>query len=98
MSKEKNENLRYVAKVAVSEGQHGKFNKIIVDNPNPLTKDGEPNKYYQGNLFWVDSETGKSYLVKQMSVKGVSQKAREHGFVQSLVIDLGSEYHVQEQE
>lgn len=96
--KEKNDNLRFIGKVKVEDGQYGKFSKIVMDNTYATNKDGVENKYYKGNLFWVDAETGKTYLVKQMMLKGVHESAANHGFTKSICLDLSSQYHVTEQE
>lgn len=94
--KKKNENRRYLGKVKGQKGQYGDFFKILVDNPMPNNEDGTPNTYNKGCLIWLDAATGKKYLVKQLSVRGVSDQARDKGFVQSITIDLDSTYEVQE--
>lgn len=100
MSDEKKQNpsRRYVGKVKSQKGQYGDFLKIWVDNPNPNNEDGSGNKYYKGSLIWLDAETGKKYLVKQLSVRGVPESAAKSGFLQSISIDLDSTYEVQELE
>lgn len=94
---EKKESMRFIAKVKAQNSSNGVFNKILVDNPNPTDEAGQPNQYYQGNLFWVDSKTGKTYLVKQLGIKGVSQNARKKGYLQSITIDLEDSYQTTEQ-
>lgn len=94
--KQQNPNRRFIGKVKQQQGKFGTFNKIYVDNPNPNNQDGTPNAYYKGSLIWVDQETGKKYLVKQLSVRGVPQSALQKGFLQSISIDLDSEYEVQD--
>lgn len=101
MSKNKNENRRYIGKVQESEGKFGKFLKVVIDNPTPTklnksTNEKEQDPYYKGSLLWLDQETGKKYLVKQISVRGVSEKAEKYGFTNSLSIDLDNEYETQE--
>ncbi len=96
--KKKNENRRYLGKVKSQKGQYGDFLKILVDNPNPNNEDGSANQYYKGSLIWLDATTGKKFLVKQISVRGVPEAAREKGFLQSITIDLDSSYEVQELE
>lgn len=98
MSEEKkqNPNRRYVGKVKTQKGQYGDFQKVLVDNPNPNNEDGSENKYYKGSLIWLDAETGKKYLVKQLSVRGAPKAAQEKGFHSSISIDLDSTYEVQE--
>lgn len=98
MSEEKkqNENRRYVAKVKQQTGANGNFLKILVDNPNPKNEDGSANQYYKGSLIWLDAATGKKYLIKTISVRGVAKAASDKGFLQSLSIDLDSTYEVQE--
>lgn len=95
MSNQQNKSRRYIAKVKQFNGQNGPFQKILVDNPNPLNEDQTPNKYHTGVLLWCDNETGKKYLVKSLSLGNVSQNASQRGFVQSVSIDLESEYDVQ---
>lgn len=96
--KKQNPNRRYVGKVKSQKGQYGDFLKILVDNPNPANEDGSANQYYKGSLIWLDALTGKKFLVKQISVRGVPDSAREKGFLQSISIDLDSTYEVQELE
>lgn len=94
--KKKNESRRFLGKVKSQKGQFGDFLKILIDNPLPNKEDGTPDPYNKGCLIWLDSATGKKYLVKQISVRGVSDSAREKGFLQSISIDLDSSYEVQE--
>lgn len=100
----KNPNHRYIAKVKqsnhVNKSNGEAFTKfsVLVDNPNPNNQDGTPNKYYSGTLLWIDAETGKKYIVKGMDLAGVHQSAQERGFINSVRLDLGSQYHVQEVE
>lgn len=97
-NKEKNANRRYLGKVKSQKGQYGDFLKILIDNPNPANEDGSANQYYRGSLIWLDAATGNKYLVKQISVRGVTETAREKGFLQSISIDLDSSYEVQKLE
>ena len=69
--------------------------KVLIDNPNPANEDGSANQYYKGSLLWLDAETGKKYLVKQISVRGVPKNAQDKGFTSSISIDLDSAYEVQ---
>ena len=92
--KKKNPDLRYIAKVKTVETKYGAMYKVDVENPYPTNKDGQPNQYYKGNLIWVDAQTGKQYVVKQATLKGVSDTAREKGYTNSICIDLGSDYDV----
>jgi len=94
--KKKNEHRRYLGKVKNQKGQYGDFQKILIDNPNPNNEDGSANQYYKGSLIWCDNTAGKKYLVKQISVRGAPQSAREKGFTSSISIDLDSSYEVQE--
>ncbi len=98
MSEEKkqNENRRFLGKVKNIQGKNGTFQRIMIDNPSPVNQDGSANTYNKGVLIWCDNVTGKKYLVKQFSVSGVSQKARESGFSNSICIDLDDTYDVQE--
>ena len=100
-SKEKNPLRRFIGKVRQQQGQFGTFLKLFIDNPAPTKLDKATNTqvadpYNKGVLLWLDNETGKKYLVKQLSVRGVSQKAQQQGFTNSVSIDLDSEYEVQE--
>lgn len=85
----KKPNRRYIANVVTEQGQYGAFSKVLVNNVNPNNKDGTPNKYYRGNLLWVDAVTGKKFLVKQLKIYSANNK-------QSLYFDLDDEYNVQE--
>lgn len=102
MSEEKkNAFRRFLGKVRSQQGQYGAFLKIMIDNPSPTKLDATtntmvPDKYNKGVLLWLDNETGKKYLVKQIAVRGVSPEAQAKGFTNSVSIDLDSEYEVQE--
>ena len=91
-----NPNRRYVGKIREQNGQYGPFKKFLVDNPSPTNQDGTPNQYHKGVLLWCDQETGKKYLVKSMSLKGVPEGAAQRGFVNSICLDLDNEYDVQD--
>lgn len=100
-AREKNANRRFLGKVKQQTGQFGAFLKLLIDNPTPTKIDKATNTevedtYNKGVLIWCDNETGKKYLVKQMSVRGVSKEAAARGFTNSISIDLDSEYEVQE--
>ncbi len=92
---QQNPNLRFVGKVKNQQANGTTFQKIVVDNPSPQNPDGTPNTYHKGSLLWCDAATGKKFLVKQMSFKGVSQNMLQKGFSNSIAIDLGNEYDVQ---
>ncbi len=94
--KQQNLNRRFLGKVKTQTGKYGDFQKILIDNPTPANADGSENTYYKGSLIWLDSETGKKYLVKQISVRGAPEAARQKGFHNSISIDLDSEYEVTE--
>ena len=81
---------RYIGKVKEMDGKFGKFSNILIDNPDMS------NEYSKGSLIWIDKESGKKYLVKQIAVKGVHEDALAKGFVNSIMIDLSNEYQVQE--
>lgn len=91
---QKNQHRRYIGKVRVYNGQHGQYEKILVDNPNPTKEDGTPNTYNKGVLLWLDNETQTYYQVKQLSLRGVPQDARQNGFKNSIAIDLDNAYEV----
>lgn len=97
----KNANRRFLGKVKQQTGQYGAFLKLFIDNPKPTKLDKSTNqevedKYNKGVLIWCDNETGKKYLVKQLSVRGVSKEAQAKGFTNSVSIDLDNEYEVEE--
>ena len=94
--KKNNENRRFLGKVKNNEGQYGRYQKILIDNPSPTKKDGSEDPYYKGSLIWIDNVTGKKYLVKQISLRGVSQTLSQKGFVSSISIDLDNAYEVQD--
>lgn len=97
MSDDKYKNQRIIARVREQDGQYGKFTKIQINNPSHLNKDGSANTFYKGTLLWIDAETGKKFVVKQLSVKDVkSEKMAADGVVNILVLDLDSKYHVDE--
>lgn len=102
MSEEKkNANRRFIGKTRSQDGQYGTFYKVQIDNPTPTKLDKSTNAqvadpYHKGILLWMDNETGKKYLVKQLSIRGVSDKAKAAGFVNSLSIDLDNAYEVVE--
>lgn len=103
MSEEKKVNplRRFLGKVRQQQGQFGAFLKVLIDNPSPTRLDKAtntqvPDTYNKGVLLWLDNETGKKYLVKQLSVRGVSSDALQKGFTNSISIDLDNEYEVQE--
>lgn len=97
--KKENPNRRFVGKIKQMSGQYGNFQKVLIDNPSPVEGEGEnqtPNKYYQGNLIWLDAATGRRYVIKQLSVRGVSQAQAGRGFIGSLSIDLDDAYEVED--
>ena len=104
MSEEnKNPLRRFLGKVRQQQGQYGAFLKLLIDNPLPSKLDKSTNTmvqdpYNKGVLLWLDNETGKKYVVKQLSVRGVSKEAQSKGFTNSVSIDLDNEYEVQELE
>lgn len=91
-----NENLRFVGKVKNIQSQNGTFQKILIDNPNPVNQDGSANDYYQGTFLWLDKKTKKKFIVKQLGFTKVSQQAAANGFTLSVTINLGNEYDVNE--
>lgn len=90
--------LRYIGKIKqrmakAANGQEFPAFTIMMDNPYPTNKDGQPNKYHKGFLMWCDAETGKKFLVKQIELAGPGAAA-QHGFVNSLKLDLSNTYQV----
>lgn len=96
--KKQNPNRRFVGKVKSYQGNYGTYQKIHIDNPNSENADGSANKYHKGSLLWLDKETGKLFVVKQFSVKNVSESAKQNGFSNSIAIDLDSQYDVEEKQ
>lgn len=102
MSEEKkNASRRFLGKVKKQEGQYGSYLKLYIDNPLPTKLDKSTNTrvedtYNKGLLLWLDNETGKKYVVKQMAVRGVSDEASKKGFTNSVSIDLDNEYEAEE--
>lgn len=89
-----NPNKRFIGKVKTQNGQNGAFQKILIDNPYPNNKDGTANTYHKGCLLWLDQETGKKYLVKQISIGNFKQP--KNGCSSFLSIALDNEYETQE--
>ena len=95
MSQEtKKADRRYLGKIKNITTQTGSvFQKILIENPNPQSEDGTPNKYYKGALLWIDAD-GRQFQVKQMDIfvpqNGMGE-AGKHGFVANIVIDLDKE-------
>lgn len=90
---------RFIGKIQKKQGQFGTFLKLMIDNPLPTKVDKESgeevaDEYHKGMLIWLDAETGKKYLVKQLAIHGVAKAASAHGFINSVAIDLEDEYHV----
>lgn len=94
--KNHNPNRRWLGKIKNQQSQYGTFQKLMVDNPYPNNQDGTPNTYHKGHLLWLDAETGKKFLVKQVKVVNPSEAQRQKGIAASLCIDLDDQYHVQE--
>jgi len=90
--------IRFIGRVKsrVCNGANGQFTKFSVwmDNPQPVNKDGTPNQYHKGCLIWIDAATGQKFLVKQIDLAGVSKDQQDRGFVNSLKLNLGDAYHV----
>lgn len=93
-----NSNRRFVGNIQTVSGKNGNFEKIIINNPYPNKKDGTPDPYNKGQLFWVDNETGQAYLIKQLGITvprdGMTANQLEKGFNSYITLDLDSEYHV----
>lgn len=85
---EKKNDRRYLANVKQYSGQHGPYEKALVNNTKAQKDDGTPDPYYAGALIWCDVKTGRNYQVKQMAIR----KNKNGG--ESITIDLGSEYEV----
>lgn len=89
-----NSNKRYIGKVKTQNGQNGTFQKILINNPYANNQDGTPNTYFKGCLIWLDQETGKKYLVKQIGIGDYKQP--KNGCGSFITISLDNEYEVQE--
>lgn len=99
MSNESKKFLRYIAKVKGRSGKNQQGEefttyRIEVDNVSPTNKDGTPNTYHKGVLVWVDNETGKTYQVKQLELRGVSEADAARGNTNSVAIALEDSYAV----
>lgn len=98
MSERKEANRRYLGKIRNMNGSNGPYQKIYMDNLEPTNKDGTPNTNYKGALIWADVETGKNYLVKQMSFwipkDGMHPKAVEKGYSCFITLNLNDDYEV----
>lgn len=91
-----NQILRYIAKIKEYATRNGNMQKILLDSLTPVNQDGTENQYHQGELIWNDKQTGKMYLIKQLAIRGASQKDAARGVVNSIAIDLNDPYQVQE--
>ena len=87
---------RYLAQVVKRTGKYGDFLSVSVNNPSPVKKDGTPDPYHKGTLLWLDAETGKKYIVKQMFVGTPTEAQAAHGTTNQLSIDLNNPYNVDE--
>lgn len=101
MSNERNPLKRWIGKVKNQITQNGSFQKIWLDAISPTEKDGmTPNKFYKGNLVWFDQETGKRYLVKQLSIHvpqgGMKPDQIQKGYIANITLTLDNEYEVDE--
>lgn len=92
--------VRFIGRVKsrICNGAQGQFQKfsIWMDNPKAQNADGTPNQYYKGSLIWFDAAQGKHFLVKQVELAGVSEAQQQKGFVNSLKLNLGDAYHVEQ--
>ncbi len=90
--------IRFIGRIKqrICKGQNGEFTayNVLMNNPYPANKDGTPNQYHEGLLLWCDAKTGQKFLVKQMELAGVSEKQAQNGFINSIKINLGDKYHV----
>ena len=94
MSKDKRG--RFIGKIKKVSGRNGDFLVAMIDNPHPKKEDGSKDPYHKGQLIWFDAEDNKMYLVKQLTLTDAPEKAKEHGFTRSLLLDLDSKFHVEE--
>jgi hypothetical protein len=91
--------LRYIAKIKgreIPDGKGGKTTayRIDLDNVSDKNNDGTPNTYHNGVLLWVEAETGKTYQVKQLELRGVSEGDASRGAINSVAIALEDSYAV----
>lgn len=100
MSNNNNALTRFIGKIRSitrnrSDGQ-GTFQAVslLVDNPFPQKPDGSPDTYHKGMLMWYDVQTQKYYTIKKMELTNCSAKDQQNSFINSVKIDLGSEYDV----
>lgn len=84
----KKDDRRFLANVKTFNGQHGPYQKALMNSLSPTNEDGSPNTYYSGALIWCDVKTGKNYQVKQMAIRNLKNGKT------AITIDLESEYEV----
>ena len=84
----KKDDRRYLANVKTFDGQHGKYQKALMNSLSATNEDGSPNTYYTGALVWCDAKTGKNYQVKQMAIRN-----QKNGKT-TVTIDLENEFEV----
>ena len=87
--------LRKATLLNKSTGESFEKASILLDNPYAQDASGNPDTYYKGHLSWYDKETNQHFLVKQIELSNVGEAAKSNGFVNSLKLNLGDEYHVQ---
>lgn len=94
----KKKNRRYIGKLKTINGKYGPMQKIYVENPDHLKKDGSPNPYFKGALVWYDAN-GTGYKIKQMSVwvpkEGMSAEQVQQGFSCFITLNLDDNYEVE---
>lgn len=98
MADQAQKDLKYVGKVKEMESQYGPFQKIYMENNNPVNADGSENKYYAGTLIFVAPD-GSNYKIKQLSLSvpkdGMRPDQAQRGFVKTVTINLNDAYMVE---
>jgi hypothetical protein len=85
---DKKDDRRWLANVKSFKGQHGSYQKALMNSISPTNDDGTPNQYFSGILIWCDAKTGKNYQIRQIAVRN-----QKNGKT-TLTIDLENEYEV----
>lgn len=79
---------RWIANIKGYTGQHGPYQKALLNSISVNKDDGTPDQYYAGALIWSDAKTGLMYQVKQFAIR-----TTKNGKTQ-LTIDLENDFEV----
>lgn len=84
----KKDDRRFLANVKTFDGQHGKYQKALMNSVSATNEDGSANQYYTGTLVWCDAKTGQNVQVKQLAIRTLKNGKTV------LTIDLDNEFEV----